>query len=336
MTYVLVLTSTDTDLYYEQALMAAYSFRLYMPNENLTILVDNKTFDSFVGKRTALNNYATRIISVSFDDKISNRERSRLIKTSIPNYIDDDFLYMDCDMIICGDLSDIQNEDCELGGVLDCHCHLDEHIHKDAFLRRDKKLGFHGTASLNGNFNGGLVWAKKGEVQKELFKNWNEFWKYSAYKKHDFHDQPCLNEANWKIGMKMKELSGIWNCQPSSGGLAFLGDAKIIHYFSSEFDGKNYAPYYKLADRTLQMRIKESGDIPDDIKAMIENPRFQFNKVYLIKDQRIVSIMQSPLIFTFAEMKVKLPALFKFFEGGAACIRAIGKKIKNFRKIGSK
>lgn len=336
MTYVLVLTSTDTDLYYEQALMAAYSFRLYMPNENLTILVDNKTFDSFVGKRTALNNYATRIISVSFDDKISNRERSRLIKTSIPNYIDDDFLYMDCDMIICGDLSDIQNEDCELGGVLDCHCHLDEHIHKDAFLRRDKKLGFHGTASLNGNFNGGLVWAKKGEVQKELFKNWNEFWKYSAYKKHDFHDQPCLNEANWKIGMKMKELSGIWNCQPSSGGLAFLGDAKIIHYFSSEFDGKNYAPYYKLADRTLQMRIKESGYIPDDIKAMIENPRFQFNKVYLIKDQRIVSIMQSPLIFTFAEMKVKLPALFKFFEGGAACIRAIGKKIKNFRKIGSK
>ncbi len=107
-----------------------------------------------------------------------------------------------------------------------------------------------------------------------------------------------------------------------------MGEAKIIHYFSSEFDGKNYVPYYKLADRNLQMRIKEAGDIPDDIKAMIKKPRFQFNKVYLIKDQRIVSIMQSPLIFTFAEMKAKLPALFKFFEGGASFMRSLGKKLK--------
>lgn len=336
MTYVFVLTSTDADLYYEQALMAAYSFRLYMPNENLTIIIDDKTFDSLSGKRAALKKYATKIISVPFDKGITNIERSRLIKTSIPNYIDDDFLYMDCDMIVCGDLKDIQKEACELGGVLDCHSHLDEHIHKDAFLKRDKKLGFHGTESLNGNFNGGLVWARKGEAQKELFKNWNELWKYSAYEKHDFHDQPCLNEANWKIGMKMKELSGIWNCQPSSGGLELLGDAKIIHYFSSEFGGKNYAPYYKLANRNLQMRIKEAGDIPDDIKVMIENPRFQFNKVYLIKDQRIVNIMQSPLIFTFAEMKMKVPPLFKFFEGGASFVRAIGKKIKGFRKSDSK
>ena len=101
----------------------------------------------------------------------------------------------------------------------------------------------------------------------------------------------------------MKFLDGIWNCQPSHGGLAFLEKAKIIHYYSSEFSGKNYIPYYKLASKELQNRIKEAGDIPEDIKKMIDNPKFQFNSVHLINDSRIVSIMQSPLTFTLADIK---------------------------------
>lgn len=328
MTYVLVLVSGEKDLYYEQALMAAYSFRLHMKDACLKILVDNKTFDSMTGKRAALKQYATQIISVPFNDDVPNTDRSRLIKTAIPEYIDDDFLYMDCDMIVCGNLSDIQNENCEIAGVLDGHVHLSEHIHGKYFVERDKKLGFHGTLALDGNFNGGLVWAKKGELSRNLFKNWYDLWNYSAYKKHDKHDQPCLNEANYKTGMKMKELSGIWNCQPAHGGLEYLGEAKIIHYFSSEFTGKNYVPYYKLADKALQNRIKETGDIPEDVKLMIQNAKFQFNKVHIINDARIVSIMQSPLIFTLAELKQKAPFLFNIMEGFTKALRGAAKKIR--------
>lgn len=329
MTYVFVLTSTSKDLYYEQCLMAAYSFRLYNKDARLVVLADNKTSESFTeeNKRTALADYA-EIISIPFEDSVTNIERSRLIKTAIPDYIDDDFLYMDCDMIICDNLDSIQKQDCTLGGVLDCHEKLDRHIHRDYFLARDKKLGFSGTKTLNGNFNGGLVYAKKGEDQKNLFKHWNECWKFSAYKKNDRHDQPCLNQANYLIGMKMKELSGIWNCQPAHGGLAFLKDAKIIHYFSSEFGGKNYVPYHKLADKELQQRIKETGNIPDDIKEMIKDPKLQFNTTHLVNDSRIIGIMQSPLLFTLAELKQKMPPVFRFFEIQAEFTRKIGKKIK--------
>lgn len=330
MTYVFVLTSGENDLYYEQALMAAYSFRLYMPTARLVVLTDDRTAESFGrpdGKRAALKKYASEIISVPFPDDVPNIDRSRLIKTSIPDFIDDDFLYMDCDMIICGNLDCIQDQDCEMGGVLDCHVRIDGHLHKNNFLSRDRRLGFHGTQALRGNFNGGLIWAKKCGTSRELFRLWNELWKYSAYQKHDKHDQPCLNEANYRLGMKMRELDGIWNCQLANGGLEFLGGAKIIHYFSSEFSGKHYTPYYKLADANLQRRIKEAGDIPDDIREMIRNPKFQFNKVHLISDSRIVSIIQSPLIFTFAEMKIKFPALFGLFEKTAALLRGAGKKL---------
>lgn len=335
MTFVFVLTSTTKDLYYEQALMSAFSLRKKMPSAEIAVLTDNKTFQSFTeeNKRTALSHYVSKIISVDFDDSVPNVDRSRLIKSSIPDYIEDSFLYIDCDTVICDDLSDIEKVDAVTGGVLDGHCMLDEHIHKKYFLARDKKLGFSGTKALGANINGGLILGKqdtpghKAETTA-LFKSWNEIWKYSAYEKHDKHDQSALNEANFRTGLKMKFLDGKWNCQPSHGGLAFLKDAKIIHYYSSEFSGKNYIPYYKLADKALQQKIKEAGDIPEDIKAMIDDPKFQFNPVHLINDSRIVSIMQSPLTFTLADIKAHCPPVFNFMEAIVAGLRGMAKKLK--------
>lgn len=330
MTYVYVLVSSRNDLYYEQALMSAFSLRNLMPDANIVLLVDNKTENSINSpeqKRGEIKKYVSRIISVPFEENVSNAERSRLIKTSVPDYVDDDFLYIDCDTIIATDLSEIKNLPYNTAGVLDGHVMLDEHIHKKYFLERDKKLGFHGTEASGCNINGGVIFARKSEEAKNLFKAWNEAWKFSAYQKHDLHDQSALNEANYRTGLKMQLMDGIWNCQPSHGGLAFLENAKIIHYYSSEFSGKNYIPYYKLADKTLQERIKAEGTIPDDVKKMIENPKFQFNKVHLINDQRIVSIMQSPAVFTLADIKAKLPWLFNFIESICGRARNLAKKI---------
>ncbi len=315
--------------------MSAYSLRKHNPLAQIIVLVDNKTNASFTeeNKRTALSHYVSKIISVDFDDSVPNVDRSRLIKTSIPNYIEDSFLYIDCDTVICDDLSDIEKVDAVTGGVLDGHCSLHEHIHKKYFLARDKKLGFSGTKVLGANVNGGLILGKQDTPEHKaettaLFKSWNEIWKYSAYEKHDKHDQSALNEANYRTGLKMKFLDGKWNCQPSHGGLAFLKNAKIIHYYSSEFSGKNYIPYYKLADKALQQRIKEEGDIPEDIKAMIDDPKFQFNPVHLINDSRIVSIMQSPLTFTLADIKAHCPPLFNFMEAIVGGLRGMAKKLK--------
>lgn len=331
MKYVYVLTSTPKDLYYEQAVMSAFSLRHYMPDAQIIVLVDNKTKASFTeeNKRLALSEYATEIITIDFEDSVPNVDRSRLIKTSIPEYVDGSFLYIDCDTIICDDLSDIENVPYETAGVLDLHCNLDQHVHNKYFLKRDKTLGFTGTKALNGNINGGLLLCKNHDFAKELFKSWNELWKYSAYEKNDKHDQACLNEANVRTGMKIGLIDGIWDCQLAHGGLAFLKNAKIIHYFSSEYGAKNYISYYKLGDKALHQRIKEAGSIPDDIKAMILDPKFQFNSVHLINDQRIVNIMQSPLLFTLADIKNKLPKLFDALEAIVGGLRNFVKKIKH-------
>lgn len=56
---------------------------------------------------------------------------------------------------------------------------------------------------------------------------------------------------------------------------------------------------------------------------MILNPKFQFNKVHLINDKRIVSIMQSAIIFTIAD--IKIPWLFNILE-------SICRNSRNFAK----
>lgn len=328
MKYVYVLVSSEDDLYYEQALMSVWSLKFQMPQAHVTVLCDDLTEKSFCGKRSALKDLATEIRAIPFDADVGKAERSRLIKTAIPDYVDGDFLYIDCDTVICDDLSSIAEYGYDAAGVLDGHVMLNEHIHKNYFLTRDKKLGFHGTKAAGYNINGGVILFHDTDYARSLFKAWNDAWKYSAYQKHDLHDQSALNEANFRTGLKMQLLPGEWNCQPSHGGLAFLKDAKIIHYYSSEFAGKHYIPYYRLADKTLQQRIKEAGEIPDDIQTMLREPKFQFNKVHLINDRRIVGIMQSPLVFTLADIKEKLPWLFRFWEAQAAFVRALGKRLK--------
>ena len=82
MKYVYVLTSTKNDLYYEQALMSVWSLRYHMKDAEVIVLVDNKTKESFKDEKRAELKELAQIISVDFDDSVSNVERSRLIKTT--------------------------------------------------------------------------------------------------------------------------------------------------------------------------------------------------------------------------------------------------------------
>ena len=331
MKYVYVLTSTPNDFYYEQCFMSVFSLRHHTPDAQIFILTDNKTSSSFSAsnKRLGLINHDANIITVNFDDSVSNTQRSRILKTTIPEHISGDFLFIDCDTIICDDLSPIEKnlQDTKISAVLDGHVPLSEHKHRDYFIKREKKLGFSASEKTGKHYNSGVMLFKDCPESREFFKKWNELWTWCFTEKHDHHDQPAFNEASLECGAIIKELDGIWNCQLSQGGLAFLENAKIIHYFSSE-GGKNYIPYYKLAEKTLQQKIKETGDIPSDVSKMILNPKFQFNKVHLINDKRIIGIMQSPLIFTIADIKEHCPFVFNILESICAGLRKMAKKIK--------
>ena len=328
MKYVYVLTSTEKDLYYEQCLMSVFSLRHYMSEAEIIILTDDRTAATFSGNWSKIKEYASSVVAVDFPSEAGNVERSRVLKTTIPEHVKGDFLFIDCDTIICESLSDIEKLDYPVAAVLDGHVPLSEHKHRDYFLKREKKMGYTGTKNQGFHINSGVILYRDGEKSREFFKKWHELWEYSFRVKHDHHDQGAFNEAFYQCGFGDTQLSGEWNCQISQGGLAFLEHAKIIHYFSSEAAGKNYIAYYQLADKSVQQRIKEAGDIPEDIQQMILNPKFQFTKVHLLNDRRIIPILQSPLIFTLAELKLHWPAVFTILESIVGACRSLAKKLK--------
>ena len=87
-----------------------------------------------------------------------------------------------------------------------------------------------------------------------------------------------------------------------------------------------YLPYYKLADKKIQQQIKENGSIPEEIMEMIKNAKFQFNKVHLISDKRIESV-QSPLLFTLADIQAHASKLFSALENFIGFFRKLAKKL---------
>lgn len=333
MKYVYVLTSTPNDFYYEQCLMSIFTLRHYMSNAQIYVLVDNKTASSLnkENKRDALKDLNVNIVVVDFEDSKSNIERSRILKTTLPTHISGDFLFIDCDTVICEDFTSVEkileNEDIKIASVLDGHVLLNEHKHKDYFLKREKRLNFTATKQTNRHFNSGVILYKDCPESLNFFKKWHELWAWNFKNKKDHHDQPSFNEASFRCDNILRELSGEWNCQLSQGGLYYLKEAKILHYFSSE-GGKNYVPYYKLADKNLAKSIKEVGNLTDEIKQMLLEPKFQFNKVQIINDKRLISVMQSPLLFTLADIKAHLPFLFYTIENSCAFFRFFAKKIK--------
>lgn len=328
MKYVYILTSTKEDYYYEQCLMSIFSLRHYMPDADCVLLTDNRTFSTFNGKREIIKTYFNTIIQVTFPDDTNNTVRSRVLKTTLPEHIKSDFLFIDCDTIICDSLKDIENIDFPIGAVLDGHCYIYEHKHQDYFLKREKKLGYTGTKKQKYHINSGVILFRNTQQSIDFFKKWHDLWSIGYSKKHEFHDQLAFNEAISQFNFSENLLDAEWNCQISQGGLEFLENAKIIHYFSSEISGKNYIPYYKLASKTLLQRIKEEGSIPDEIQKMILNPKFQFTKVHLINDRRIISIIQSPLIFSLAELKSHLPIIFYIQEHFFTVLRKIARRIR--------
>jgi lipopolysaccharide biosynthesis glycosyltransferase len=206
-------------------------------------------------------------------------------------YITGDFLYIDCDTIIADDLSDIENAPYDLGAVLEYHLSFNELPNKDMIIPSLEYLGY--SRPQKEYFNGGLLFSKDTRLSHDFFAEWHKLWG-ECKSKGLSKDMPALNQANHNLHNCIGELEGIWNCQILAGGLQYLDDAKIIHYFSSN---KQKNPYL-LGNDSVYKEIKESG-INQEIKAGIISCKKQFSKnVKIMTDPDLLGIIHS-MLFIF-------------------------------------
>ena len=277
MKYLYVLVSDDSDYYLEQALLSITSLRLQMPNAFISLLVDDITGANFSGKRGEILKLVNEFKSIVIDGNFNKKARSRWLKTSMRMHITGDFLYIDNDTIISGDLSALDALNVELGAVPDNHVHLSEYEkYQPARLKRMKKkyekLGFISCFDLDMHFNGGIFLCRDCKTAHNFFEEWHRLWLH-CFQLGNLTDQQSLNQSNFILGSVIKEIDGIWNCQIlNDGALRYLYDAKIIHYFDSRIGEKTFL----LANKEYTESIRKTGTVNDEIKELIKKSKSLF------------------------------------------------------------
>ena len=324
MLYVYTLTSSPNDNFYEQFLLSASSLILKTPDANIILLCDKKTEDSLTKKRCAYKKLISNIVALDAPGNLSQVETSRWVRTSIRRFIKGDFLFLDGDTIIADDLSPIKNLNLIFAACLDKHSLIKNHSKKENIVQNDKLLGFNSYTS-NRHYNGGVLFCADTARTHKLFERWHELWLFSK-SKNIIRDQPALNTAIIENQDIFNELEGIWNCQIAYNGLPYLCDSKIIHYFAT--DTLFNEPPLLFSKSGVWEKIKETGEIPEDVLEQLKNPRSAFSaESKIISGNDALFVINSNLFQFIYLLKIKAPSLFNFINRLCSIFK---KAIKNY------
>lgn len=296
---VYVLVSDSSDYYFEQMIMSLESLNKHQSHATVEIVVDTATSISITNRSTLLKRYAISVHTVSTPEIYTKKQRSRYLKTLLRQIIKGNFLFVDCDTVICGDLSKIDNLKCDLAAVADTNGALP--LTDTDCIELCKSAGFN---NLQGRpyFNSGVMYVRDSPLAHRFYEKWHTHWLQSLDKGILF-DQPALCQTNFEMGEPISELSGIWNCQfKFSQGYSYLNKALIMHYFNGD-----KTKYWNYPTDSIFQYIRANGDIDDTIKKMLEKPSSWLYAVMTIDQKRSFHYFNSEMV----DFYVNNPPLFR-------------------------
>lgn len=304
MKFLYLLVSHENDIFLEQTFVSLISLRYHHPEAEISLVVDDKTAETLVGFRATIKDLITEFKVIPFAKEISNKVRSRCLKTNMRNLIAGDFLYIDGDTVVVEPLNISFPKETDIAAVCDLHARENDPYrtkHK-RFKKNIRNLKF--SLSLNDLFfNSGVIYVKESERSKTFFDQWHQLYLYGV-KKGVTTDQLSFNEANHLLGFPIQELSGEWNCQVREAYnhlyrvkiiYPFLCKAKIIHFFGSGINGKREP--HPLMKHDFFEEIKKSQIISEESRQMVYNAKNSFYGA----PQKLVLTNRFPLFFIYRQ-----------------------------------
>ncbi len=285
MKFVYVLTSKENDYYLEECIISMLSLKKYNPKAEIILLMDDRTEKTLVGFRGKVREIASKVITEHYDDKITQKARSRLLKTSMRRLVSGKFLFIDIDTVIADSLEINGDLNADIAMVLDKHVLISEHylqkVLRDNAKRMNYAVGFE-----DKHFNSGVIYVNDSIKAHQFFDLWNLLYKESLKKQIDI-DQVSLNEANARMKGVISELDGTWNVQINCG-LKYISEAKIIHYLGYQPMNRqniyfNTLPF-RLCDKGCIEEMKRQEHVTEEIDEIISHPKTAFKTVAIIPD----------------------------------------------------
>ena len=299
---VYTLVSDNTDTYLEQALLSVYSLRMYNPDVVVLLVIDQETSRTISGSRAEIKKYITDLVEVEVPLEYSKVQKSRYLKTNLRKFVKGDFLFIDCDTIICDSLAEIDEVDADIAMVADLNGDL---LLKDPnTLQKYRDAGF-GEAIDLPYFNSGVIYAKDTSSVHEFYADW-----YTNWCKSDSngvkYDQPALCMTNADNGLMIKELAGVWNCQFKMEGSRYLREAKIMHYYSNNGQKEHF---FTLPMDMLYQQVREEGITPL-IDKLIRHAKTDLYAVMTVNNKQYMNFFNSHSLYLYTNR----PALYEIME----------------------
>jgi len=273
---VYIVVSGEKDCYWEQMMASSWSLKRYNPTAWVTVL-------TCVGARTTDVEWVDEVKVVDVPDEFDGVEKSRWIKTQMRKFVGGDFLFVDTDTVVCGDLSGVDDLNCSVGAVLDSHCHAkvlsDCDIFKIMYTGRLKEVYGVDYEDRYDVFNSGVMYVKDDEKARLFFDRWHENWLKS--RKCGYHvDQMPLLMTNIEQTGVLHEISGEYNCQIRVS-VEYLTRAKILHTFASQ----GQSGLSPICDNDIYYAIKAKCEITGDIKELLLHCKETFRSPSYLLDK---------------------------------------------------
>ncbi len=294
---VYVLVSSEKDYYLEQAYVSMYSLRQHNPKAQICLVADTDTVEGIRNNevRGRLATYVDEFVSVDFPEHVSMKERSRALKTSLRKHVSGTFLFVDTDTVICGDLSEIDGWQFDLGIVLDLHSHLNRHPYGKGIKATIKKMYNVEVPDGIDYYNSGVMFVKDNEKTHDFFQRWHENWQKTKDLPGGFRDQQSLIKTEIDLNGFIYPMSGDYNCQ-ILGSIQYLHTGKILHFFNTQWNGEKLSP---LFEPSFYYRFKDTGMMDDESAAIIDNCKSSFVSPSMpigIKDMEMWSSLEFNLL----------------------------------------
>ena len=267
---VYVVVSDNDSLYAEQAVVSAYSARVYNVDAIIEAVVDTITADNLKDKKLYFYNYFDNVIVIDTPANYTQKQRSRYLKTKLREFVNGDYLYIDTDTIICDSLDEIDKFQNDI-------CAVREYNRISHFSTTDRwmttlaeKACLVSELCDEPYFNSGVMYVKETPCAQLFYKQWHNSWLKTKEYGVDT-DQTALCWANKLEGHVINHIGDVWNCQIQvRDSKKSFSKAKIIHYFW-ELGESNYP----LSHHSVFQSVIELEDIPSIVKDFIDTPKLQ-------------------------------------------------------------
>lgn len=324
MKYLYILTSNDKDFYFEQTVLSVKSLKKHNQKSTVSLLMDEDTYEYVSSKKQLIEPFIDEYKAVYIPDTFTKKQKSRWLKTKMRNIIDEDFLYIDSDTIICENLDEVFAINSDIASVIDKHQKLCDHNNRREFYNLFRRMKFN-YDSLN-YFNGGVLFVRDNNLTRRFFTQWHSNWLNGLSIKIDI-DMPSLAKTNMEFDYCIYELDGYWNCQIEQG-VQYLTNAKIIHSFATKIIKNSDDMYsYRLLNKNIFIDFKKNQSF-EKYDQIIANPKEGFDYLSEIISGKSLSFHYTNTFYILFYIYSKFPRFFSIFESINSSLRILFSKFK--------